>query len=411
MANLAAQIKNLPADVRGIIEQSAAKAQGTGYRLYLVGGVVRDLLLGRPTCDIDLAVAGDAIALAEALDIPGARLVVHHAFGTATLSLPGLELDLTTVRSESYARPAILPTVAPGSLKDDLFRRDFTINAMAVSLNAADYGTLFDYYGGQKDLKSGLIRVLHPQSFRDDPTRIWRAARYEQRLGFSIEPDTLALARRDLSHLGALSGDRAWYEMECVLGEAEPEQALMRLDALGALSLLPRPLRADGWLEQKFSQARLMCGRPSPALYLALLTCRLNEAAVAELTGYWHLTRTINRILQDTQRIKANMDTLARPGIKPGAIYRLLHGCAAEALTANVIARDDDGARRSIELYQQKLRLVKTALRGGDLIGMGVPPGPRVREMLDRLLEARLDGLVASRAAEETWLKTNLLAD
>ena len=167
-------------------------ANERGWRAYLVGGPVRDLLLGEKISDIDIAVEGDAIELGRELAARfKAKMVAHPKFGTCTIAgLKSHSVDLATARKETYAKPAAYPDVEPSTLRDDLFRRDFTINAMAMSINKTDFGDLIDYFGGKRDIDKHLIRVLHDKSFIDDPTRILRAARFAKRFGFGIEPRT-----------------------------------------------------------------------------------------------------------------------------------------------------------------------------------------------------------------------------
>ena len=183
----------------------------------------------------------------------------------------------------------------PGSINDDLSRRDFTINAMAVELNPGHFGELLDLYGGRDDLEHKLIRVLHEKSFIDDATRIWRALRYEQRLDFQMEPATLKLLKRDIAMLDTISGDRIRHELELVLKEELPEKVLRRADELGVLAKLHPSLKGDGWLAEKFAQARELSLPDSPpvALYLSLLAYRLTADEIEQLISYLKITQII----------------------------------------------------------------------------------------------------------------------
>jgi tRNA nucleotidyltransferase (CCA-adding enzyme) len=282
--NLSALIKkNLPEELVALMQRVATLAARRNQHLYLVGGVVRDLLLGVPNLDLDFVVEGDAIGLAkEFAEAVDGKLTVHPMFNTATVKLDKWKVDFAMARTEIYAKPGALPTVKPGTLKTDLFRRDFTINAMAVCLNHEHYGELIDLYGGLDDLKNKLIRVLHEKSFSDDATRIWRAIRYEQRLGFRIEPDTLKLMKRDRKMLKTVGGYRLRHELELVLSEKEPEQILVRADKLGVLKQLYPSLKADKWLETKFREAR-SSGKTSQEKYLSIMVSRMT---VQELEGF-----------------------------------------------------------------------------------------------------------------------------
>jgi tRNA nucleotidyltransferase (CCA-adding enzyme) len=406
--NLASKLEErLPVELVGFMQTAGELAAERGQSLYLVGGVVRDLLLGKPNLDLDLVVEGDAVELAQRLaEIKAARIITHPHFRTAKLTWAGLSVDFTSARSETYARPGALPTIKPGSLESDLFRRDFTINAMAISLDASCYGELIDYYGGRSDLEQRLIRVLHEKSFIDDATRIWRGLRYEQRLDFRLEEATLNWLKRDIPRLDTISGDRLRYELECVFREAQPEKALCRADGLGVLKKLHPALVADGWLVDRFRLARRLSlpSPPSFGLYLALLAYRLSGQECGELTVILKLSKPVAQIVRDTATLKAKIKTLSYPEIKPSYVYRLLYRLSASAVIAVSIATASPVARQHLESYRHKLRYVKPALNGSDLIGMGITPGPRVKELLERLREARLNGEVVSRQDEEALL-------
>jgi tRNA nucleotidyltransferase (CCA-adding enzyme) len=407
--NLVREIEErLPARALSIIEKTGGLVRRRGDRLYLVGGAVRDLLLEKPVLDIDLVLEGDALTLANELaQVEDVKIILHKPFLTANLQWPDISLDLTTARRESYDRPGVLPLVQPGNLKDDLFRRDFSINAMAVSLNPEDYGRLIDFYGGLDDLHNKLVRTIHEKSFADDATRIWRAARYEQRLDFHIEAGTLSLLRRDLPMLKTISGDRIWYELECVFGEELPEKVFARAGELGVLAYLAPALRVDGWLASWFDEARRLSlpQRPPIGLYLALLTYNLDETEIERLIDYLKLDKLLSRTLRDSQKIKALHGELAEEPMQPSAIYLHLHGYSEEAIRANLIASESAGVRRNIQLYLDELRYVKTSLNGDDLIALGIKAGPSIKLLLGLLLDARLDGEVASREDEVRLLK------
>jgi len=255
--NIADRIqKQLPIELVSFLKQVGALAGARGETVYIVGGAVRDLLLEETPPDIDLAVEGDATILAKELKkVTGGKITIHSHFNTAKISWSTWNVDLATTRRESYIRPGALPDVKPGKLSDDLFRRDFSINAMAINLNPKTYGHLIDPYSGSKDLKGRLIRVLHKKSFIDDSTRIWRGLRYEQRLNFMLEEETLRLLKRDIPLLDTISGDRIRYELECVLNEKMPEKILRRAGQLGVLERFNPPLKSNGWLAEKFKQA------------------------------------------------------------------------------------------------------------------------------------------------------------
>jgi tRNA nucleotidyltransferase (CCA-adding enzyme) len=402
--NLACKIEErLPQTALAGIKKAVELSREQGVKLFLVGGVVRDLLLMKPVADVDIVIEGNAIVLAQKLSQNAhVKTTIHEPFLTATLEWPDFSLDLATARRESYSQPGALPVVQPGSLQEDLSRRDFSVNAMAVSLNAADYGQLIDYCGGLDDLYSKSIRVLHQNSFTDDATRIWRAVRYEQRLDFRLETKTEALLQRDLPMLKTVSGERIWYELECVFSEMLPEKVFARASELGLLHYLHPQLCIDGWLATWFDQARRMSlpNKPADALYLALLSYPLDAEAGNQLVAYLHLNKTLSRILRDIQQFKADAEVLNEDILQPSAIYQVLHAYSQEALMTGLIASESAAVRRNIELYLNELRYVKTSLTGDDLIALGVKQGPGISLMLGLLLDARLDGEVASREDE-----------
>ena len=259
-------------DLWALITRLADLAADRASPLFIVGGRVRDLLLDRPATDLDLVVEGDALELVRALAIDrGGEAVVHPRFGTATYRNGTLGFDLATARTETYSRPGVLPDVRPGPIEEDLVRRDFTVNAMALRLSPPDAGTLLDRFGSRQDVEDSLIRVLHDGSFVDDPTRIMRAIRYEQRLGFRIEPSTLALLTRDLHLLPSVGVDRLRRELDLFLLEPAPELPLLRADFLGVLRTIDPALHLGARLSEIFQSARRQLGQVEPAIYLALL--------------------------------------------------------------------------------------------------------------------------------------------
>jgi len=330
LTNLASEIKNqLPAELVSFMQAAGQVAQRQGESLYLVGGVVRDLLLGQTNLDLDLVVEGDAISLAQQLaPITQAKLRLHPRFNTAKLQWDKWSVDLATARSETYARPGALPSVKPSSLSNDLARRDFTINTMAIHLNLSYYGELIDLYRSRDDLEHRLIRVLHEKSFIDDATRIWRGLRYEQRLDFHLERKTLELLKRDIPMLDTISSDRIRHELELILKEKYPEKVLCRAEELGVLPTLCPALKGNGWLIEKFEQARQLSlpNLPSTNLYLALLAYRLTAEEIEDLISHLRLPKLATKTLRDTITIKTKLAALANPAISRSAIYRLLHG-------------------------------------------------------------------------------------
>jgi tRNA nucleotidyltransferase (CCA-adding enzyme) len=409
--NLADKIeKQLPPELAVFFKQAGDLAAGRGEGIYLVGGAVRDLLLDKTNLDIDLAVEGDAAALAsELIKGIGGKITTHSQFKTANISWQNYSIDLAMARSEIYNRPGALPAVKSGSIKDDLFRRDFSINAMAVELNSQTYGNLIDPYSGQKDLRDRLIRILHEKSFIDDSTRIWRGLRYEQRLDFQLEAATLNLLKRGVPMLDSISGDRIRYELECILQEEKPEKVLRRADELGVLKKLNPSLKGNSWLVKKYSDIRQISlpDKPPPALYMALLTYNLSDEEREEFICYLRLPKATARILRDSGSVRKIIGELADATMNPGSVYRLLQSYSPLAISTGIIVGDSDESCRNMQLFLDKLRHIKLLLNGNDLIDMGIPRGPRIKDILNKLLYARLDGKVKTRQDEVRMVMKN----
>ena len=269
-----------------LILRLGSLANERGSSLFLVGGRVRDLLLGRESADFDLVVEGDALEIVKALaEDQGGEAVVHPRFGTATYRRGELAFDLATSRTEEYSRPGVLPDVRPGPIEEDLKRRDFTVNAMAIRLSPPNAGRLLDRFGGRADLNKGLVRVLHEGSFVDDPTRIMRAIRYEQRLGFQIETTTLSLISRDLHLLPSVGVDRLRREIELFLIEPEPELQFGRVERLGVIDAIEPGLVIEPRMPGLFKATRDNCAQVDPTIYLCPASVRHGEGQGRRFPG------------------------------------------------------------------------------------------------------------------------------
>jgi len=414
--------RTLPSSLAKVHKEASNTASEMGFHLYVVGGFVRDLLLGVPNLDLDLVVEGDAITLARRLaEKVGGRVHSHARFGTAKLIFEGeaiLSLDFATARVEFYEHPTALPQVERSSIKQDLHRRDFTINTLAICLDPDRYGELLDFYGGERDLKEGLIRVLHSLSFVEDPTRMLRAARLEQRLGFRIEGRTEELLRNALDLLDRVSGERIRNELYLIFQEDEPERPLRRLEGLGILARIHPGLKCDDWLRERFRRLRegLTTGswelEPGPAAlsiqYLALLIFRLSAEELKALIARLSLASREAKVLRQVNKLKSLLPELGKRR-RPSAIYRLLEPFSSEALFVLWVAADSDLAREQLELYHRKLRYIKPEIDGEHLKGIGLKPGPLFGRILDALCDARLDGEVTS-LEEERELVEEMLA-
>ena len=386
--------------------------------IYLVGGSVRDLLLGRPIKDLDFAVEGDAPSLAGRLAAGlGGRLVVHRRFHTASVYFCSHQVDLVTCRRERYARPAALPQVTPASIQEDLARRDFSINAMAAPL-AAGQQSLVDPFHGQQDLNLGLVRILHGRSLVDDPTRIFRLVRYEQRLGFKIEHETLEHLQRAVAADGiaGLSGDRVRNELELIFQEARPELALERALELGVLAAVHPALATGAALKgfQALGRHRDSSGASSgETAWLSAFGYQLDRAQGDAVAQRLNMPGSWRRAMRDSTYLKEISSQLKAPDLPNSRLVHLLDECSAECskevvAAVAVISESPTLARRLTE-YLDHLRLIGADLDGSDLRSLGVPAGPEMGKILDRLRNAKLDGKVANKA-EQLQMVRDLLS-
>ncbi len=415
-------LNRLPVRQLHLLRQIGRLADERYVSVYLVGGVVRDLLLKRENWDLDLTVEGNGIAFArQVADRYGAGLAVFERFATARLTFPdGLKMDIATTRRESYAQPAVLPTVQPASIEEDLYRRDFTINAMAMQLNPGQFGRLLDAYGGQRDLRARTIRVLHAGSFQDDPTRIFRAIRFEQRFGFRLERTTLRLLAQAASTnlIQQLSGPRLQNEILLLFAEHDPVRAIARLAQLKLLRFLHRRLcytktvkrvvtaapKALAWWARRFQDSVI----DRPIVYLMALSSESSPDVVAAMIRRLALSRVqAENMSAGGSRVDRALKRLTNKGtVRPSQVYRLLADLSDEALVL-LLAKQVD-MKRGVRLSLLKRHLVayvknkavKTALTGRDLQAMGLQPGPQYKTILGKLLDARIDGMITTEADE-----------
>ncbi len=390
--------------VMNIVRMAGEAAAGRGQALYLVGGAVRDLLLGRINIDLDLVVEDDAIDLARYLSQRlDAKVIAHERFGTAKLISGGFLLDLVTARSETYEKPGALPRVSPGTIGDDLGRRDFTINAMALGLSPPHLGQLVDPFGGCQDLESRLIRTLHERSFIDDATRLFRAVRYEHRLKFRLEDKTEELARRDISCIETITGDRLRHEIELILAESEPEGILKRAGELGILARLQAGLNGDVWLANRFRQAREVFApkQPPVPVYLALMVWDFTPEGAEALIQRLNLPARVAHVIRDTLRLKARLSEFHH-GMRNSEVHHILGHYLPYAIQVCLVAADDPAPAGYMRLFLDKLRPVKLEVDGAYIKSLGVSQGTLVGRVLHEIHMAKLDGLVKDRAGEES---------
>ncbi len=387
--------------------------------VYLVGGPVRDLLLGEPGQDLDFAVEGDAPALARQLarELDG-RAVIHSRFGTATFTAANMRVDLVTARREVYPKPGSLPQVFPGTIYDDLARRDFSVNAMALPLSGADQQLLAPA-GGVDDLNREVIRILHPASFVDDPTRLLRAARYEQRLGFRLERDTESRLRIAIAQgcLNPVSGDRLRHELARMFAETQPGPPLLRAAELGILPAIHPDWGQVDYL-QRWAESSPeiiaetgLCGPCRELTWLAALVYPLSAGAGEGLISRLNMPKVWAAVVRDTISLRQQERVIADPALPPSRLCDLLEGVSLAAVAAVAGLTDSPAVSRSLLRYLVELRHLKPELRGDDLLAIGVPPGPAVGAALAQLRAARQDGRARDTAGERRWVAEWLAAN
>jgi tRNA nucleotidyltransferase (CCA-adding enzyme) len=371
-------------------------ARQRGERLFLVGGVVRDLLLDRPVRDLDLVVEGDAVSFARALASRlGGVVREHDRFGTASLHTPDAgRIDVAAARSESYAHPGALPRIARAGIVEDLARRDFTINALALEIAPAVRPRLLDSFGGREDLARRRLRFLHAASPADDPTRAFRAVRYANRLGLALEPGAVRAVQRAIASgsFEAVSGDRLRREIELLFSEADAAGAARRLAALGLPRALGVKLPASRAALARVKRAESL--EPSwpeaagwPLVLLAWAADR-TQADLARLSDRLGVTGEARRAFQRWSATRRLLPRLSRAR-KPSETRRLLAGLAPVETAALSVCLPPRAAERVLSAAHGTARLT---ISGKDLVEAGVPPGPAIGRALEETLDARLDG-------------------
>jgi len=373
------------------------RASGDGIPVYLVGGPVRDAVLNVLAKDLDFVLIGDAPALAADLaEELGGQVTVHPRFGTATVEIDGDRVDVVTARKETYPSPGSLPEVSASTMEDDLARRDFTINAMALALSE-DSPEVIDPHGGLEALAGKSVATLHSGSFADDPTRMLRAVRYERRLGFQITGDTLSQMQQAINdgHVDLVSGDRWRQEFQKIFEEDRAAEMLLRSVELGVLAAI-YPALTDG---QRLTRLAGENGL-GPIDYLAALAVSLSPADGDGFARRLNLPTDWARVVRDTIALREKESSITGRSVMPSAVCSALNGLDPEAMAASARFSDDPQVAATLRRYLDDWRLVSPDLTGDDLLAMGVPSGPKVGEALRELTSAKLDGLVSNEEGE-----------
>ena len=380
--------------------------------VFLVGGPVRDAVLDIPVHDLDFVVVGNApIVAAEVAEKLGGRVTVHSRFGTATVAVEGDNVDIVTARNESYPFPGSLPETSPSGLHDDLARRDFSINAMALPMSG-ESPQVIDPLGGLQDLADGSIKVLHPDSFTDDPTRMLRAVRYEQRMGIRITEATLSDLQRSISegHVAAVSGDRWRQELQKIFSEDNAPQMLLRAMELGILAAIHPALTDGRSLTSLVGQADV-----APSHFLAALVADMSAVDGDLVSDRLNLPSDWVRVVRDTIALKGLIPSIAEPSAKTSDICSFLDGLDPESIKASACFTSEPVVSERLRRYLDEWRKIRASLTGDDLLAMGVPPGARIGEILREVHSAILDGLVSrdglvSNEAEERALVDEIIS-
>ncbi|MBW2449255.1 MAG: CBS domain-containing protein [Deltaproteobacteria bacterium] len=404
-----------------ILKTIGEKAEELGYDAYVVGGFVRDLFLYRNNEDIDIVIEGDGIEFAKKYaKIVDARIHSHAKFGTAVIIFPdGFKIDVASARMEYYKFPAALPTIEMSSIKLDLYRRDFTINTLAIQLNPSKFGMLIDFFSAQKDLKEKIIRVLHNLSFVEDPTRVFRAIRFEQRFGFSIGKLTSGLIENavKMDFFKRLSGRRVFAELRQILEEENPLSAISKMNEYHLLHIIHPSIilnnelillcnsvkKVLSWHDLLFLEEPYM----KWAVYFLALLKSCDKETVSGICKRFEIAPR-HRSIFCKERFEADrfISWMERNlPLKNSTIYRGISVFKIELILYMMAATKNEELKRSISNYFTRLRHIKTSLKGKDLKNFGLQPGPIYREILEAVLDGKLNGRIKTRGEELAFVK------
>jgi len=408
--------EQLPAELFAVIETISQTADGVPINAFLVGGFVRDLLLRIENVDLDVVVEGDGIQFAKTLaqKVEGSYKGFPQ-FHTAVVMFPqGFKVDIASARTEFYELPAALPVVQEGSLRADLYRRDFTFNALAVHLNKPHFGELIDYFGGRRDLDEGIIRVLHNLSFIEDPTRLLRAIRFQQRFQFRMEENTRKLMREAVEKgiLNLLSGTRLMNELRLIFEEEHPAVAIQTMAEFDILKFIYPHITYNQTMgrildnvEKVISWYNLLYREPKPKLWLIYLMGLFEELSTSDREDGAERLNLPPKERQTLKDYPGEITTLInkltkKREVKPSQIYSVLHRCRLEVLLYTMARAEQEAVKKAISLYLRYLSQVRLHISGDDLLKLGCSPGPLFNKILKKILLAKLDGQVSTPEEE-----------
>lgn len=423
--NLSYKFGELPQKVREVLELAGKVAHEEGFNAYVVGGFVRDLILGVENFDIDIVIEGDAIAFAKKFaNYSKAQITIHEKFQTAFAYLDeDLQIDLVTARKEYYEFPGALPSIEIGSIKDDLFRRDFTINCIAMKLNGREFGKVVDFYGGRRDLYDGLIRILYNLSFIEDPTRIFRAVRFEQRYGFLMDEKTeeFAVAAVSSGVLDKLSMERLNSEFFYMLKEKNTAKMIQRLQELGLLQKLYPEIeitkglirlieKVDVGYEDFFNNLINKKNIDKILIYLLVLYSEMSVDKASSLADRMRHTREYREeILRFISVRHLKPSVLFLEGEPTNYdVYSLFMGLSLESLYV-ISLIFDDRVKDAVLLYLNNLSLIKNEITGRDIMELGIAPGPEIKIILERVLKEKINGKIFTYNDEINYVREKIL--
>ena len=417
--------ERLPGHIMTTLVQLGDVAKELNYSAYVVGGFVRDLFLYRKNEDIDVVIEGDGIAFAKAFARKiGARTHTHIKFGTAVIIFPkGFKIDVASARMEYYQFPASLPIVEMSSIKMDMFRRDFTINTLAIQLNPDKFGRLIDFFSGQKDIKDKVLRVLHNLSFVEDPTRVFRALRFEQRFGFTIGKLTASLIDNavKMDFFKRLAGKRVYTELKLILKEENPKAALIRLQDYNLLKIIHPAMKIENdlahlltttkkvtdWYDLLFLSERY----ERWAVYFMALIRHCNLKATNGICEHLTVAPRYAKLFGETRfQAERRLPRLeSRKHMDNADVFNLLKGFKTEIILFMMVCAKSEIAKKRISIFQTQLRNVAITMTGKDLLDLGLPPGPLFGKVLRSVSEAKLNGIVKTRDDEFRFVKRQFM--
>jgi len=414
-------IKKLPQEIQDLLYLVSDIAAECNMQAYLVGGFVRDMLLGVKNLDLDITVEGDGIKFAEHIaKHTQSKFIRHSRFGTAAIILKhGLKIDIATARSETYPHPASLPVVKPGTIKEDLARRDFTINAMAASINKHNFGELIDIFGGQDDLRNKQIRILHDLSFVDDPTRVIRGIRFATRYSFKIEHKSVILMKQAVKNkmLEKVQPQRLRDELILVLKENNPLKQIRQLEKIAGLSfihlrnkithsewaLLSSAGRQIRWFVRNYPNRREL---DAWLVYLIALFDGVNLNKIKGICRSYVFRKGEEKRILSYKKISRKFITdLSDSKIKPSRIFRLLEPLSYEVIILIKAKYTNCYLKKHIEDFFEIYNGMRIWASGHDLHGMGIKPGPDYQKIFTKVLNAKLNGIVKTKEEELSLIR------